>query len=100
MLRFAKYSGIALAALVLTAPAGRGDEPPAPKDDALDRLLEKLEKPAPPPAAKPDSDTAAPEPEKSKSEAPAQPPAQPTGEKKKAGEVAPKDQALDSLLEK
>jgi hypothetical protein len=84
-----------LACALSGATVGRADEPPAPKDDALDRLLEKLEKPDRPPAdAKPDA-----EPPKTEGE---KKPAGDTkeGEKKPTGELAPKDQALDSLLEK
>jgi hypothetical protein len=84
-----------LASTLFGATLGRADEPPAPKDDALDRLLEKLEKPAPPPAgAKPESEPAKGEAAKTGAAPKAD------GEKKPAGELAPKDQALDSLLEK
>jgi hypothetical protein len=88
---FALVLGCALSG----AAVARADEPPAPRDDALDRLLEKLEKPDRPPAdTKPDS-----EPPKGEAAKPAGE-AKPDGEKKPAGELAPKDQALDSLLEK
>ncbi len=77
------------------ATIGHAQEPPAPKDDALDRLLEKLEKPAPPPSDKPAGE---PGKEKETAEKP-KADAKPAGEKK-AGDVSAKDQALDSLLEK
>ena len=86
-----------LAFTLLGATLGRADEPAAPKDDALDRLLEKIEKPAPPPSAKPEAEPARGEAEKSKAEGEKP---RGDGEKKPAGDVAPKDQALDNLLEK
>jgi len=88
--RFAVALAIGLA---LAAGAGAA-EPPAPPDEALDKLLEKLEgtKPAPPgPAVDPPKvgpDPTEPGPK-------AEPP-KPKGE----GEVSSKDQALDNLLEK
>jgi hypothetical protein len=72
------------------ATACQAQEPTAPKDDALDRLLEKLEKPAPPPDAKPASDPQKPGADKPAAE----------GAKKPGGDLSSKDQALDNLLEK
>jgi hypothetical protein len=85
-----------LALGLYAATIGQAQEPPAPKDDALDRLLEKLEKPSQPPAVKPADD-----PTKEKDTAPKpKADAKAEGEKKPAGDVSAKDQALDSLLEK
>src|SRR4051812_35809970 len=90
---------LALALTFVGASAARAEEPPK-KDDALDRLLEKLEE-APAPGAKP-----ATEPPDAPKPAEADPAkARPAAGKEPAkgdgkGEVAPKDQALDSLLEK
>jgi hypothetical protein len=58
----------------------------APKDDALDKLLKKLEEGQPPAVKAADP--------KAKSDGPAK------KDGAKPGDVAPKDQALDSLLEK
>jgi hypothetical protein len=89
-----------LAFTLVGATTGHADDPPK-KDDALDRLLEKLdESPAPPaPGAKAEKpDAAKPDPAPAKAD-PTK--AKPAGEDEKApGDVAPKDQALDSLLEK
>jgi hypothetical protein len=68
----------ALAAGVCWASAGLAQD--APKDEALDKLLKKLED-TPPPAPKPAGE-------------------KPKAPDRKPGEVAPKDAALDSLLEK
>jgi hypothetical protein len=101
------FAGLAGSAILLAgALAGRADEPAKPerKDDALDRLLEKLENAPPAAQAKPASPDAKPGPEAAKpgesEPAKARPEAEPDGAKPAAGEVAPKDQALDSLLEK
>ncbi len=83
-----------LVALVGTAPVV-GDEP-APKDDALDQLLQKLDESAKD-KEKAKDHPAEPAPGEPKSEAKAAPTGDP---QKTSGEVAPKDQALDSLLEK
>jgi hypothetical protein len=85
-------------ALVGAAMSRADDPPPAPpRDDALDRLLERLEKADPPPAdAKPQS-----EPAKGEAAKPgAEPKAEAEGGKKSADPLAPKDQALDNLLER
>ncbi len=66
-----------LASIVAWASIGLAEDPPKPKDEALDSLLEKLDVQAKPPV------------ESSKPDAPKPP-----------GEVDPKDKALDSLLEK
>jgi hypothetical protein len=78
-----------------TAAIGHAQEPPAPKDDALDRLLEKLEKPSPPPSEQPAGEPARDKEAAPKPRADAKPAAE-----KKAGDVSAKDQALDNLLEK
>src|SRR4051812_19596945 len=96
-----RISFAALLAFTLAgATTGHADDPPK-KDDALDRLLEKLdESPAPPaPGAKAEKpDAAKPDPAPAKADSAK---AKPAGEDEKAtGDVAPKDQALDSLLEK
>src|SRR4051812_2389050 len=88
---------IALLALTLVGSTiGRADEPPK-KDDALDRLLEKLDAPSPTPDPKAGADDAQaksrPESDQAKTKADA-------NKEKTASEIAPKDQALDSLLEK
>src|SRR4051812_14352041 len=95
---FATLAGSAL--LLAGALVGWADEPAKPerKDDALDRLLEKLENAPPAPQAKSASPEAKPESAQSKSESESK--SNPDGAKPGAGEVAPKDQALDSLLEK
>lgn len=88
--RFALALGIGLA---LAVSAGAAD-PPTPPDEALDKLLEKLEgtKPAPPsPAVDPPKGDPMPTQPGPKAEPP-----KPKGE----GEVSSKDQALDNLLEK
>jgi hypothetical protein len=84
--------------LFLSIPAMAQDKP---KDDALDRLLEKLEgnKPAPeaesaPKPKKDDAKKDAPKADKAKTADKAKPKAKP------AAEAEPKDKALDSLLEK
>lgn len=89
---------LAIAFTLVGATAGRGDDPPK-KDDALDRLFEKLEGSSPAPAekgvtagAKAGSEVIK-EKEKPKDEADA-------SKDKPRADVAPKDQALDSLLEK
>src|SRR3954452_23219686 len=91
-----------LAFTLVGATTGHADDPPK-KDDALDRLLEKLDESPAPPApgakgAKPESPAAAkPDPAPAKADSTK---AKPAGEAEKApGDVAPKDQALDSLLE-
>jgi hypothetical protein len=92
----AKYaSAAALVALVLawSAPSPAQDEP-AKKDDALDRLLEKIEKSKP--ADKPEA--AKPDPAKRDDAKPAE--AKPKDPAKPGGEVDAKDKALDNLLEK
>jgi hypothetical protein len=93
---------LVLAFGLTTALTARADEPPAPKDDALDRLLEKLEKPSPPPGDKPATEPAKEkEKEKEKETAgKASSDAKPEGDKKPGGSVSAKDQALDNLLEK
>ena len=89
-------SGVLVAALCLGwALPGRADDPP--KDEALDRILEKIDAPSPdaPKAdagAKPD----APRPDAPRAED-AKPKAEAPGP---SGEVAPKDEAIDSILEK
>jgi len=88
-----KYSFAALLAFALAGTAmSRADEFPK-KDDALDRLLDKLEQPTTPPEAKA---------EKPEAVKPGTEPAktQDKDKDKPKGGVAPKDQALDSLLEK
>jgi hypothetical protein len=89
--------GLFAVALVLVGPTnGRAEDPPK-KDDALDRLLEKLDETATPPAAETGQA------DKTEKREAAQPGTQPAkakgpGDKNAAG-VAPKDQALDNLLE-
>src|SRR5438270_8819640 len=91
-----KAAFAALLALTLVGAAtGRADEPPK-KDDALDRLLEKLDE-SPAPSA-PGAKAEKPEDAGKPATEPAK--AGPAADKKAAGDVAPKDQALDSLLEK
>jgi hypothetical protein len=89
------FMALLVAGALLGALMGRADEPQAPRDDALDRLLEKLEKPAPPP---PD---ARPQPERPAGDA-TKPGAgaKAEGESKPPSTLAPKDQALDNLLER
>jgi hypothetical protein len=85
----------ALAAFLGAAPLARAQD--APRDDALDELLQKLEGDKAPEKAPADADKGAEKPsgEKEKGERPVAP-----GTDRPSGEVAPKDQALDSLLEK
>jgi hypothetical protein len=86
---------VLLAVSLAGTTIGRAQEPKPPRDDALDRLLEKLEKPSPPPGgSRPESGPAKVEGDKAGSDA------KPDGSKKPAGDLAPKDQALDNLLEK
>jgi hypothetical protein len=111
-----------LALLLVGVPSARADEPPAPKDDALDRLLEKLDESSAAPKAKPDAPDAktgagqakakdeAKDKDKDKAKDKDQKQAQDKADATKAqgktegekakGDVAPKDQALDNLLEK
>src|SRR4051794_34810726 len=96
---FAARLALALALTFVGASAARAEEPPK-KDDALDRLLEKLDE-APAPGAKPATEPPdAPKPAEAEAAK-----ARPGADKEPAkgngkGDVAPKDQALDSLLEK
>lgn len=90
-----RFAAAALAASLSLGWAGASPAQDKPKDEALDRLLEKLEgnaKPAPAsePAPKPKEDKKA---EAKKDEAKKDKP-------KPAAEAEPKDKALDSLLEK
>src|SRR3954453_19965670 len=86
---------LALALSFVGASAARAEEPPK-KDDALDRLLEKLDE-APAPVAKPATESPdAPKPSEADPAKAGKEPAKGNGK----GEVAPKDQALDSLREK
>jgi len=85
-----------LALTLLGTPTSRGDEPPK-KDEALNRLFEKLDEPSQTtPKDNPDApkDTPKSEPVKESKGA------TDTAQSKAGGEVAPKDQALDNLLEK
>jgi hypothetical protein len=87
----------ALTALFLASggPAFAQDPTPPPKDEGLDNLLKKLEDPKPEPSP-------AKEPEKDKAKEPAgnQEKGKVADKPKAPGAVAPKDQSLDSLLEK
>ncbi len=104
--RLAASLTLACLALAWSAPA-RAQDPAAPKDEGLDKLLEKLEE-----KPKADADKAKPKDDKAK------PPAEskdegldrlldkvdskpkPEGDKAKPGEkLAPKDEGLDKLLE-
>jgi hypothetical protein len=81
----------ALAAFLGSAPLVRAQD--APKDDALDELLQKLEGNKAP--ADGDKGAEKPSGEKEKGERPVAP-----GTDRPSGEVSSKDRALDSLLEK
>ena len=87
--RFARVA--ALAAIASLVGAGPGLAQDTPKDDALDRLLEKLEGKTADPSPEAKKDAPRPKPKDAKKDAPKPKP--------KVGEE-PKDKALDSLLEK
>ncbi|MDB5353299.1 MAG: hypothetical protein JWN86_4546 [Planctomycetota bacterium] len=95
-----RFAAAALAASLSLGWAGHASAQDTPKDDALDRLLEKLEgnKPAPAgeAAPKPRKDEAKKDAPKDKDKAKETPKDKP----KPAAEAEPKDKALDSLLEK
>ncbi len=106
--RFAALAAATLALGLLAAPSARAQD--APADDALDRLLEKVEgaKPEdkPAPDAKADADKPKPSGDKkadadkpSDPKAKADEKAKPKDEKKPDGEAKPEDEALDRLLQ-
>jgi hypothetical protein len=94
----------ALTSLLSWATLGPAQDTPKPKDDAVDKLLEKLEGPKSPDTARPEpaadekkpkaAETPAPKAEKAKT------PAAPATKDKGKGEVDSKDQAIDDLLGK
>jgi hypothetical protein len=92
----------ALTSLLAWATLGPAQDTPKPKDDAVDKLLEKLEGPKSPDAPRPEP--AADEKKPKSAEAPApkaekeKTPATPTTKGK--GEVDSRDQAIDDLLGK
>jgi hypothetical protein len=73
---------LSLALTLAWASWGRAQEPEKPKDDGLDRLLEKLDETKTPEAGKPAAKKASPDASKG------------------SGDVTPNDKALDNLLEK
>jgi len=86
-------STVTLAAVLAWCAAARAQDKPPAKDDALDSLLEKLDKPkeeAKPDDSKPAKPADVPRPDAKPSAEPGKP----------GGDVAPKDKDLDSLLEK
>src|SRR6478752_3099596 len=86
----------ALAFTLVGASMARADEPAPLKDDALDRLLEKLDKPDATAKPKPKPDAADTKPETTTAK---DANARPDAEKPKpSGDLAPKDRALDNLL--
>ncbi len=96
----------AFAATFAWASLGRAQDTPKPKDDAVEKLLEKLEAPKPPDTAK--TEPAADDKKPNKAEAPA-PKAEKEKEKAPAGaapaakgkgQVDTKDEAIDDLLGK
>jgi hypothetical protein len=101
-LSLAVATALALAA-GLAGPAGAQDAKPKPKDDALENLLKEIKDTKAPDGKAASEKPAAEAKDKDKKEAPADKkdskadkPAPP----KPSGDVAPKDKALDSLLEK
>ncbi len=104
----ARTLAFAVALLLLTWPLDASAQQEPPKDDALDQLLEKVEgqddkpKPAKPEAAKPvDEPKPDDAPKPTDPEKPTMPGHIGGGDPAKStGEVAPKDEAIDSLLEK
>src|SRR5436190_437323 len=93
---------LAFAAALAWASLGQAQDTPKPKDDAVDKLLEKLEGTKALDAAKPESVADDKKPKDAQTPAPKseKPATNPAEKGKGKGEVDSKDQAIDDLLGK